>query len=208
MRYVVPKELVNTRDPVPGFVLQDSAVTNIREVTDFTQTSITTADYDFDRNTRFISTCTYNNSTNLISIRSDKPHGLKLGDTVIISDVQSSTNTNAKATLGFNGTFKVDVVDNDKEFKIPDIDVFNSVHAPGNITSQPHIRNKSLPRFRRADVQSNYYVYRVETIRPYIFNVQDGVFYLYVINVGNSLPQEFTVDKFSQSVIDLYQPSK
>jgi hypothetical protein len=204
LRYVVPKELVNTRDPVPGFVLQDSAVTNVREVTDFTETSITTADYDFDRNTRFISTCTYNNSTNLISIRSDKPHGLKLGDTVIISDVQSSTNTNAKATLGFNGTFKVDVVDNDKEFKIPDIDVFNSVHAPGNITSQPHIRNKSLPRFRRADVQSNYYVYRVETIRPYIFNVQDGVFYLYVINAGNSLPQEFTADKFSQSVIDLY----
>ena len=33
LRYVVPKELVNTRDPVPGFVLQDSAVTNVREVT-------------------------------------------------------------------------------------------------------------------------------------------------------------------------------
>ena len=203
-RYVVPKELINTRDPVPGFVIQDSASTNVREDTDFTETSITTADYDFDRNTRFISTCTYSNATNLISIRSDKPHELKIGDTVIVSDVQSSTNTNAKSTLGFNGTFKVDTVNNDKEFQIPDVDIFGSTHAPGNILNQPHIRNKSLPKFRRADLQSNYYVYRVETIRPYIFNVQDGVFYLYVINAGNSLPQEFTVDKFSQNVTDLY----
>jgi len=204
LRYVVPKELVNTRDPVPGFVLQDSAVTNVREVTDFTATSITEQDYDFDRNNRFISTCTHSNATNLISIRSDKPHELKVGDTVIISDVQSTTNTTAKPTLGFNGTFKVESVDNDKEFKTSDKDVFGTEHAPGDITNLVHTRDKTLPRFRRADVQRNYYVYRVETIRPYIFNVQDGVFYLYVMNAGNSLPQEFTVDKFSQSVTNLY----
>ena len=72
------------------------AVTNVREVTDFTATTITEQDYDFDRNNRFISTCTHSNATNLISIRSDKPHELKVGDTVIISDVQSTTNTNAK----------------------------------------------------------------------------------------------------------------
>ena len=204
LRYVVPKELVNTRDPVPGFVLQDSSVNNVREVTDFTATAITTADYDFDRNPRFISTCSYSNATNLISIRSDKPHGLKVGDTIIVSDVQSTTNTNAKETLAFNGTFKVDTVNNDKEFKVPDKDIFGTVHNPGTITSQPHIRNKSLPKFRRIDCQNNYYVYRVETIKNYIQNVQDGVFYLYVLNAKNSLPQEFTVDKFSQNVTDLY----
>ena len=204
LRYVVPKELVNTRDPVPGFVLQDSAVTNVREVTDFTATTINEQDYDFDRNNRFISTCTHSNATNLISIRSDKPHELKVGDTVIVSDVQSTTNTTAKPTLGFNGTFKVESVDNDKEFKTSDRDIFGTEHAPGNITNLVHTRDKTLPRFRRADVQRNYYVYRVETIRPYIFNVQDGVFYLYVMNAGNSLPQEFTVDKFSQSVTNLY----
>ena len=78
-------------------------------------------------------------------------------------------------------------------------------HAPGQYhVNLVHTRDKTLPRFRRADVQRNYYVYRVETIRPYIFNVQDGVFYLYVMNAGNSLPQEFTVDKFSQSVTNLY----
>ena len=204
LRYVVPKELVNTRDPVPGFVLQDSSITNVREVTDFTATTITEQDYDFDRNNRFISTCTHSNATNLISIRSDKPHELKVGDTVIISDVQSTTNTTAKPTLGFNGTFKVESIDNDKEFKTSDKDIFGTEHAPGDITNLVHTRDKTLPRFRRADVQRNYYVYRVETIRPYIFNVQDGVFYLYVMNAGNSLPQEFTVDKFSQSVTNLY----
>ena len=91
------------------------------------------------------------------------------------------TNTNAKPTLGFNGTFKVESVDNDKEFKTSDKDIFGT-HAPGDITtSLVHTRDKTLPRFRRADVQRNYYIYRVETIRPYIFNVQDGVFYLYVL---------------------------
>ena len=53
-------------------------------------------------------------------------------------------------------------------------------------------------------MSKNYYVYRVETIRPYIFQCSDGVFYLYVMNAGNSLPQEFTVDKFSQNVTNLY----
>ena len=54
MRYVVPKELVNTRDPVPGFVLQDTDVTNVREDTQITQTRITTAHNENHRNTRNI----------------------------------------------------------------------------------------------------------------------------------------------------------
>ena len=55
MRYVVPKELNNSRDPVTGFVLQESATVNVRDASDFSITSITTQDYDFDRNPRFIS---------------------------------------------------------------------------------------------------------------------------------------------------------
>ena len=78
MRYVVPKELDNTRDPVNGFILQDSSSINVRETSDFNLTNIGRSDYDFDRNPRFITTCTYDNGANLITIRSDKPHNLKL----------------------------------------------------------------------------------------------------------------------------------
>ena len=57
LRVVVPKELVNGKNPEEGFILQESASTNVRNVGDFTRTSISESDYDFDRNPRFISTC-------------------------------------------------------------------------------------------------------------------------------------------------------
>ena len=55
LRYVVPKELVNGRDPTDGFVLQDSSSTNVLANSDFSKTTISSNDYGFDRNTRFIS---------------------------------------------------------------------------------------------------------------------------------------------------------
>ena len=59
LRYVVPKELTNGRDPVDGFVLQDSNFTTVLANTDFTKTSIDSSDYAFDRNTRFISQASF-----------------------------------------------------------------------------------------------------------------------------------------------------
>ena len=41
LRYVVPKELTNGRDPVDGFVLQDSSFTNVFTNTDFNKQTIT-----------------------------------------------------------------------------------------------------------------------------------------------------------------------
>ena len=49
------KNLSNARDPIEGFVLQDSSSTNVTANTDFTKTTLTSNDYGFDRNTRFIS---------------------------------------------------------------------------------------------------------------------------------------------------------
>ena len=40
LRYVVPKELVNGRDPTDGFVLQDSSSTNVLANSDFSKTTI------------------------------------------------------------------------------------------------------------------------------------------------------------------------
>jgi len=211
IRYVVPKEFDNTRDPVSGFVLQDSSSVNVRETEDHNKTDITRSDYDFNRNPRFLSTCTYSagiipqiNSAGM-NLRSDLPHNLKVGDTVIITDVADSTNPNANPGEGFNGEFVVGFVDNDKEFKVSNKDVFGVTHAPG--TSSTNIvstRDKNLPRFSRNNNQNNFYIYRVETITNYIKNIQDGVFYLYVLNAANAIDSEFTIDKYSQKVTDLY----
>ena len=74
LRYVVPKELTNGRDPVDGFVLQDSSFTSVLNNSDFNRTDITAGNYDFDRNTRFISQASFDSTLNLVTIRSDKSH--------------------------------------------------------------------------------------------------------------------------------------
>ena len=204
MRYVVPKELENTRDPVNGFILQDSSSINVRETSDFNLTDITTADYDFDRNTRFITTCTYDNGANLITIRSDKAHNLKNDDIVIISDVTSTTNGAANKEFGFNGEFAVEDIVDDKTFTVKDVDVFGVTHDPGTILNDTNIRNKVLPRFKRNNNNQNFYIYRTEVIKPYIQNVQDGVYYLYILNSGNAIGSEFVNSKYSQKVTNLY----
>ena len=116
VRYVVPKEMVNGRDPGDGFVIQESSSTNVSSAADFTRTSIGTTDYAYNRNPKFISTCNYDNATGLITVLSDKPHNLKDNEQIIIKDTTSSTNTLGKDNLGFNGTFKVNSIINDNVF--------------------------------------------------------------------------------------------
>jgi hypothetical protein len=217
LRYVVPKELENARDPVSGFILQDSSSVNVRSNSDFNKTTIsitadpanniTPGEYDFNRNPRFISTCTYDNGANEVTITADRVHGLNVNDTVIVENVSSSTNTAAQENLGFNGSFKVTRIDNDKTFVYKDTDIFGIVHAPGVANIDTHTRTKTLPRFRRSDSQENLYVYRVEVINQYIKDVQDGVFYLYVLASNNAIPasaKQFGDSKYSQNITDLY----
>ena len=127
--------------------------------------------------------------------------------TVIVENVSGSTNTAAQKNLGFNGSFKVTRIDNDKTFVYKDTDIFGIVHAPGVANIDTHTRTKTLPRFRRSDNKENLYVYRVEVINPYIKDVQDGVFYLYVLASNNAIPAsatQFGDSKYSQNITDLY----
>jgi len=204
LRYVVPKELVNGRDPVSGFILQDSSSTNVRSVSDFTLNTLTTDDYDFNRNPRFISTCTFDSGSSTITIRAENNHNLKVGDKIVVEAVKSSTNPAADTKLGYNGTFLVEGVTDDKTFTLDSTDVFGTTHNPGTITNNLNVRDIELPRFTRSDVGRNFYVYRVETVTNYIKDVQDGVYYLYVLNSDNAIPVEFTEDKYTQKVVDLY----
>jgi len=208
VRYVVPKELVNGREPGDGFVLQDSKSTNVRNNSDFTTTSLSLTDptlYDYNRNPRFITTCTYDSGPPaIVTVLTDKPHNLKVNDQIIIKNVTSSSNTAGTVNRGYNGTFNVVSVVNDKSFTYSTTDVFGIVHDVGSFTNNTNIRTTALPRFERSDCQSNLYVYRKEVISPYIYGVQDGVYYLYLLNASNSIVTEFTDLKYSQNLVDLY----
>ncbi len=207
VRYVVPKELVNGRDPTEGFVLQDSSSTNVISNSDFNKNTITSADYEFNRNPRFISHVTFDSGTNKVTLRSDKPHNMKVGNQIIVKNVQSSTNTGGVEDKGYNGTFIVTDIDNSKQFKYSNTDILGSVHTVGTFVNNTHTRSTLLPRFERNDVQTNLFVYRSEIITPYIQGVQDGIYHLYVLNADNTLTDpsnQFDADKFNQNIVNLY----
>ena len=207
LRYIVPKELTNGRDPVDGFVIQDSNFTSVLANTDFNKETITASDYAFDRNTRFISQASFDSTLNLVTIRSDKPHNVKAGDQIIVKNIQSSTNSTGLDGKGYNGTFIVDSIINDKEFKYSNTDVENITHTVGTFTNNTHTRNTLLPRFSRNDNKDNFFVYRTEIVSPYIEGVQDGIYHLFVLNADNAMTEssgQFTENKYNQNIVNLY----
>ena len=196
IRVVVPKELANGKNPESGFILQESSSTGVRTDADFDLSTITVNDYDFNRNPRFIGSCTFSGST--VSIRSELPHNVSVGDVVIIKNVTDTTNTVGTANSGYNGTFTVGSVTNDMEF------TYETGRSLGPaLTNDLTTRNSSLPRFEINNLQNNLFVYRNETISEYIDGQQDGIYHLYALNADVGVTTEFNY-KYNQNVVDLY----
>ena len=202
LRVVVPKEFDNAKNPEEGFVIQESSTTGLRADTDATLTTIGASDFDFNRNARFISTCT--EAANVVTVITELPHNLNVNDKVTLKKVSSTSNTTATENVGFNGTFTVASVTGDKTFTYSTTDVDGVTHTTGSFTNDTSSRTTDLPRFVRTDLQNNYYIYRNDVISEYKKDVQDGVYHLFVLNAGNAIPTEFTDDKYSQQVEDLY----
>ena len=205
LRVVIPKEATNAKDPEAGFVIQESSSTGLRNDNDFSLTSISQSDYDYKRNPRYISTCTYNSQTNTVTVLTELPHNLNVGDIVIIKGVQSTTNTIGIDNLGYNGTFEVASIVDDLSFRYSNIDVNSVSHSVGNYINDINVREiDNLPRFEKNNNKTNIYVYRNEVSSKYKQYVQDGVYYIYALNASNALKQEFTNLYFSQNPVDLY----
>ena len=208
LRYLVPKELVNAKDPTDGFILQDSSSTNVVSDAEFTKNEINTSNYDFDRNTRFIAQASFTSGPPArVTLRSDKVHNVNVGDQVVIRNIKCSNNPNGVDNKGYNGTFLVTDVVNRREFKYSNIDTDGVPHSPGTFVNTTHTRNNQLPRFDRNDNKANLFVYRTEVVSPYIQGVQDGIYHLFVLNSNNQMTDssgEFSEDKFNQNIVNLY----
>ena len=202
VRVVVPKEAANAKDPNDGFVIQESSTTGVRASSDFSIRTIDASDVFFDRNPRFISTCSASGTT--VTIRTELPHNLNVSDKVNILNVKSSNNVNGVGNSAYNGTFTVTAINSDKEFQHSTTDTDGALHNVGDFTSDTSDRTVNLPRFQRNDLQSNHYIYRSEVISDYIKDVQDGIYHLYVLKADNAINTEFTDQKYSQNVTDLY----
>lgn len=202
-RVVIPKEYANAKDPESGFIIQESSTTGAGSSTDFTRVTIGSTDYNFNKNPRFISTCsTIGNSVTVIS---ELPHNIQVGDLVNIKNVRSSVNSTGKYDLGFNGRFTVTNVSDALTFTYSNTNLNIGVtQSTGTFTDTTSTRDENLPRFEKNDWQGNLFIYRNEVISPYVYNQQDGVYHLYVLNASNTMPQEFTNLEFGQLPTDLY----
>ena len=202
-RVVIPKEYANAKDPESGFIIQESSTTGAGSSTDFTRVTIGSTDYNFNKNPRFISTCsTIGNSVTVIS---ELPHNIQVGDLVNIKNVRSSVNSTGKYDLGFNGRFTVTNVSDALTFTYSNTNLnIGATQSTGTFTDTTSTRDENLPRFEKNDWQGNLFIYRNEVISPYVYNQQDGVYHLYVLNASNTMPQEFTNLEFGQLPTDLY----
>ena len=197
-RVVVPKQLSNAKTPESRFVLQESSTTGLGTDGDFTKSTITSSEYGFSRNPRFISTCSF--ATDTVTVIAEQPHNLTLGDGIIIRNVTDDVlNSAGDFDKGYNGTFTVSEVTDDLTFKYA-----LTTRTPGTFTNNTSSRTTSLPRFERNDLQSNLYIYRNEVVSEYDEGEQNGIYHLHVLKSDAAVASEFTDLKYSQNVTDLY----
>ena len=201
LRFVIPKEAVGAKDPQEGFIFQESSTTGALTDSELTLTSITNQDSRYKRNNRFISTCT--SAAGSVTVITEQPHNLNVGDRVLINNVKSSTNLAGLGITGYNGDFVIESIVDTMTFTYPTEDRDGVTHNVG-IFSGPTARDTNLPRFERNDLESNFYIYRKDTIQSYQEGVSDGIFHLYVLNASNAIDEEFTDHEYEQNVVDLY----
>ncbi len=204
-RVSIPKEVQNGKNIQNGFILQESSQTGVRTDGDLTlNRTLTASDFAFSRNQRFISSCTFNNGNGKITVVSERPHNLQTNDLVKIDAIRHSANTEGTSEKGYNVEASVTVVDN----------MTFTYNAPITISTQPtndFILDKttvssasSLPRFTRKDLRSNLYFFRNDIISEYDEGVETGVYHGYQLFSDFAIPEEFTNNKYSQTVVDLY----
>lgn len=188
LRYVIPKEYTNAKIPTQNYVLQESKT--VKE-----DSAIATI--NSNRNSHVIAGISTVGST--VTVTSERPHRLSVGDRVRIRKVVSSTNSTAADNAGFNGYFVVTSVPSSKIF------TFTNTYDGGTFVNNVSTRGDNLPVFSRNEYDTTYTIENVETVQEYSSGLQDGIYYLTCL-IGNISPTaaEFASQKFKQNIIDLY----
>jgi len=202
VRYVIPNDAVNLgSDPIEGYILQESnnvigaGTTEIQKY--FSPTAATLSNSTELKNFRFISDANWTGG--VVSINTELPHDLRIGAQVEVLNVVSTANTTGIASTAFNGTFTVTGITSVRQF------TYSTTNNPGTFTGVTTNRTSSLPHFKKKQLATSYQIYKSEEIQKYVQNIQDGVYYLTLINYGNVPSVDpFTNLKFGQPVDKLY----
>ena len=211
LRYVIPKDYTDIREPSVGFVLQESKTVGV------TTTSISTSPLKVSdrRNERVINSITagtLSNNSQIVTTKTEVAHRLLVGDVVKVNNVKSAYNTTALGiTSSFNGSYKILTTPDSHTFTYKITGVSTN---PGAFTNDVNTRNQStlasLPLASREQYGNTFSVYRVDTIKKHISgtNGQDGVYHLTIITSNTGLPDTvgygLSDKKFNQDVRNLY----
>ena len=218
LRVVIPKENKNTKNPEIGFIIQESSATRALEEDSNTneerdnsniipnaKSSLELGEVEYARNQKYIANC--KRSSDVITVTTELPHKLSVGDIVIIRNVKDlSLTPTGQFNKGYNGSFEVSEIVDNLTFKHSSTDIAGINHGPiGAFQNDTSIRtNSELPVLERNDIKSNLYIYRSDVISEFIENEKDGVYHLYVLNANNAPETTFTDYKFTQLPVDLY----
>ena len=206
-RYVIPSGvgITSARPPRTSFVLQESndvtGATNTEVALKYNPNVVTMSNSAQMRNFRFLSNAEFDSGQ--LNFTTEIPHGLKVGAKVEINNVTSTVNTVGLANSGFNGTYNVLNVSGCNKFSVA-----SPATNPGTFTNNTSQRTTSLPTFQKIEVPNNYYVYDIDTVREYQNGVQDGVYYLTIVD-SSSTPEIAPFNdsdrfSFAQPIKDLY----
>jgi len=196
VRYVIPKEVSVAREPVDGFILQESSSTI--ESGQLAVTDDSLSNPAVRKNLRIIAGIS--SFVGVATVYTEVPHNLSIGSQVKIRNVKSTGNIAGVAQSAYNQTFTVSGISSAKAFS------FNFAGNPGTFLNNVDTRSTTeLPYFERQNYSNAFYVYRSEEIKKHIPNQQDGVYHLICVNASNApLAPDFSSEKFSQNIQDLF----
>ena len=184
-RYVLPAGagISSARQPLTSYVVEESntviGATNAEVALQFSPTPQTMSNQSELRNFRFIKNATTDGTFNYFT--SELPHGLTLGSEVRINQVTSTVNPIGIANSGYNQKYTVVSVPKSDQFVVQ-----MGTQNPGTFSNNTSQRNTSLPNFNRVKAPNNYFIYDVNTINEYKTGVQDGVYYLTIVDATNT----------------------
>ena len=196
VRYVIPKEVLVSRPPIDGYIIQESSTTIESGQLAITNDNLSNA--NVRKNLHIISGIS--SSLGIATVYTETPHKLSVGSKVTLHNVKSTRNSAGVALSAYNRTFTISGISSAKEF------TFAIDGDPGYYQNNANTRDTdSLAYFERESYKNTYYVYRSEEVRKHIPNQQDGVYHVICMNASNvpSAPQ-FVDEKFAQNIQDLY----
>lgn len=184
-RYVIPSAsgITSARAPRLSYVLEESndvtGANNTEVQLEYSPTTVTMNNVSEMRNFRFIKNALYNSG--LIYVDTERDHGLTLGSQVQLNNITSTINPTGIGNSGFNKLYTVAAIPSSTQFVVQE-----TVSNPGTFTNNTSLRTTALPTFKRLRAPNNYYIYDVDTVREYKAGVQDGVYYLTIVDATST----------------------